>query len=483
MNNASSASSSTVSAPGKTSMIPKQYLPAFILLTTCFAAWGLANNMTDPLVSAFKGIFTDMTNFQSSLVQFSFYGAYFCLALPAAFIIKRFSYKTGVLVGLGLFALGSLLFLPASRSMQFGFFLMAIFVLAGGLSILETSCNPYIIALGPEETGTRRLNLAQSFNPVGSVMGMMMAGFLILPKMNPATSDERKLMNPELLREMQSEELAAIMGPYVSLALALGALWLAIAFVRMPRASDAGPSIDFLPTLGRLLKNQHYSFGVVAQFFYVAAQICVWTYTIHYISALVDRGEGQPLIDLLESTGINDLVRNIRLIDPDKPMTGKTVAGIFHICAMLLFLVSRFVCTALMNVIRPSLMLTALATLAILLSLGVMLSVNLIGVICLISISACMSLMFPTIYGIALHGLGEDTKLGGAGLVMAILGGALFPMAQAKLIDVWGAVKGPPLSYIVPLICFVIVAAYGVFDLMTERVKHGEIEEKPRSLP
>jgi len=455
----------------KPRLIPPGVLLPFILLTTCFAAWGLANNMTDPLVRAFKGIFTDMSNFQSALVQFSFYGAYFCLALPAAFIIKRFSYKTGVLVGLGLFVVGSFLFYPASRSMQFSSFLMAIFILAGGLSILETSCNPYIIALGPEETGTRRLNLAQSFNPVGSVVGMMMAGFIILPRMNPATAAERKEMGADMLLQMQQAELAAIMGPYVGLAIALCAIWVAIAVTRMPRASDSGPKIDFFPTMARLLRNRHYAFGVVAQFFYVAAQICVWTFTIHYISAIVDRGGGQPLIDLLESSGINSFVRAIRLIDPDKPMTGLTVAGIYHICAMLLFLVSRFICTALMHIIRPSLMLAGLACLATLLTFGVMFSVNLTGVLCLVAISGCMSLMFPTIYGIALHGLGNDTKFGGAGLVMAILGGALLPLAQARIVDVV-KVNSEAVSYIIPLICFVIVAAYGVFDLRAERKHH-----------
>lgn len=448
--------------------IPGTPLLPFVLLTTCFAAWGLANNMTDPLVKAFSRIFT-MSALQSSLVQFSFYGAYFCLALPAALIIKRYSYKTGVLVGLGLFAAGSMLFFPASRTMEFGHFLMAIFVLAGGLSILETSCNPYIIALGPASTATRRLNLAQSFNPVGSVVGTMLAGFIILPNINPLSDAGRAALPVEQLHAVQSAELSAVMGPYVGMAIFLVLLWTVIALVKMPRASDAGPAIDFAPTVGRLLRNRHYAFGVVAQFFYVAAQICVWTFTIHYIAAIVERGDGGPLVELLRSSGIDDFVRSIRLIQPAQALSGETVAGIYHICALLTFLVFRFICTALMRVIRPSLMLAGFGAAAIVLNLVVITSVNLTGVLCLVAISACMSLMFPTIYGIALQGLGDDTKIGGAGLVMAILGGALFPLLQGALVDA----RGPAFSYVVPLACFLVVTAYGLFDLKSARVEHA----------
>lgn len=449
-------------------LVSKAVLLPFILLTSCFALWGLANNMTDPLVKVFSRIFT-MSTFQATLIQFSFYGAYFCLALPAAIIIKRFSYKTGVLVGLGLFAVGSLLFYPASRLMEFNYFVLAVFVLAGGLSILETSCNPFIIALGDEETATRRLNLAQAFNPVGSVAGVMLAGFLILPRVNPATDDERAAMAPEALRAIQTGELSAVMGPYVGMAVVLIVLWILIALVKMPRASDAGPSIDLMPTVKRLLKNKHYSFGVVAQFFYVAAQICVWTYTIHYISGIVEAGGGEPLRHLLESSGIDGFVRKIRLINPTSEMTGETIAGVYHVCALLLFLTFRFICTGLMHLIRPSAMLTILGVLAIGFSAVVMASASLAGVLCLVGISGCMSLMFPTIYGIGLQGLGDDTKIGGAGLVMAILGGSLFPMIQARLVDA----RGAPFSYIVPLVCFVVVSLYGIFDLTSRRVRHG----------
>jgi FHS family L-fucose permease-like MFS transporter len=486
------ASGSAPRSNRSAALVPRQYILPFILLTICFPAWGLANNMTDPLVKGFQQIFTIPTTW-AALVQFWFYGAYFCLALPAAFIIKRFSYKTGVLVGLGLFAIGALMFYPASVAMQYSYFLVAIFVLAGGLSILETSCNPYIIALGPEETATRRLNLAQSFNPVGSVIGMMMAGFLILPKLNVASEETRNMLkatDPDKLREMQSGELAAVMGPYVGTALALVVLWLLIAIVRMPRASDADTRIDFFATLGRLVRNRHYSFGVIAQFFYVAAQICVWTFTIHYISSIVDRGDGQPLRDLLERTGIGDFVRTIRLVDPTKELNGITIAGIYHTCAMLLFLGSRFVCTALMHFMRPSMMLAGLGAGAIGLCAVAIVSSNLTGALCIIGISGCMSLMFPTIYGIALHGLGEDAKFGGAGLVMGILGGSLFPMLQAFVIDSYVDAKtgnatiealdkaaltsqGAALSFAIPLVCFVVVTAYGLFDLKANRVAHG----------
>jgi FHS family L-fucose permease-like MFS transporter len=445
-------------------LIPGAHVLPFILLTTCFAAWGVANNMTDPLVKVFSRIFT-MSALQSSLVQFSFYGAYFCLALPAAIIIKRYSYKTGVLVGLGLFTVGSLLFFPASRTMQFSHFLLAIFVLAGGLSILETSCNPYVIALGAPETATRRLNLAQSFNPVGSVIGTMLAGFMILPYINRATDAERAAMTSARLSAIQSAELSAVMTPYVGTAFVLVLLWIAIAITKMPAASDAGPAIDFFPTVRRLARNRHYSFGVVAQFFYVAAQICVWTFTIHYISSIVERGGGEPLLALLQSSGIYGFVSSIRLIPPGQALSAETVAGIYHICALLLFLVFRFICTALMQILRPSLMLAGLAAAAVVLTVVVILSVNLVGVLSLVAISACMSLMFPTIYGIALHGLGGDTKLGGAGLVMAILGGSLFPLLQGALVDA----RGPAFSYVVPLVCFVVVTAYGLFDLRAER--------------
>ncbi|NWK56204.1 L-fucose:H+ symporter permease [Verrucomicrobiaceae bacterium N1E253] len=451
----------------KTPVVPKKHLLTFILLTSCFAAWGLANNMTDPLVKTFSRIFS-MGPVQSAFVQFSFYGAYFCLALPAAFIIKKWSYKTGVLVGLGMFVIGAFLFYPASQLMAFNLFLISIFILAGGLSILETSCDPYILALGDEDTATQRLNLAQSFNPVGSLIGTGLAAAFILPNINPATDKERAAMPAEELTAIQQSELAAVMTPYIGMAFTLLLLWLIFAFMKMPKASKETSSFDLKGTFDRLLHNKHYTFGVIAQFFYVAAQICVWTFTIHYISAIYEHGNGAPLTRFLETSGLLGVVDHFGF--DTQNFAGENMAGIYHFFALFIFLTFRFICTLLMKLIRPSIMLTTLALIAIALCVAVMASANLSSVLCLIGISACMSLMFPTIYGIALHGLGNDTKIGAAGLVMAILGGALFPLLQGYILKI----SSVPVSYIVPLACFIIVAFYGFFDLSTERKAHTD---------
>jgi FHS family L-fucose permease-like MFS transporter len=404
----------------------------FILLIICFAAWGVAANMTDPLVKVFSKIF-NMSTLQGALVQFSYYGAYFCLALPAAFINRRYSYKVGVLTGLGLAAVGAFMFYPASQLMVYGYFLAALFILAAGLSILETSANPFVIAMGPEGNATRRLNLAQAFNPVGTNLGVLLATVMILPKLNAATSEERTAMNAEQLRSVQAAELDAVMTPYVGMAFVLVAIWIAIALVRMPtvrEASAGGPrEVHFTATLGRLMANPHYRYGVIAQFFNVGAQTCVWTYTIQYVQ------EALPV--------------------------DEAAAGLYLQYSLIVFLISRFVMTWLMGFVRPTALLTTVSVLGSALCVYMIARPDITGVWALVLISGCLSLMFPTIYGVALHGLGEDTKIGAAGLVMAILGGALVPLLQAAMIDTYGAA----VSYIVPAVCFLLVAGYGVFDL------------------
>ncbi|MBJ2137799.1 L-fucose:H+ symporter permease [Paraglaciecola chathamensis] len=415
----------------KAPLVSREMLLPFILLTLCFAAWGTAANMTDPLVKVFSKIFT-MSSVQSALVQFCYYGAYFCLAIPAALINKRFSYKTGVLSGLGCAAIGAFMFYPASQTMTYTFFLSALFILAGGLSILETSANPYVMSMGCQASATRRLNFAQSFNPLGTSLGVFLAATLILPQLNQATADERSKMSIEQLEQVVSAELDAVMVPYVGFACVLVLIWFAIALTKSPKqevnVKQAG-ELSFKATFSRLFSNKHYRFGVVAQFFNVAAQTCVWTYTIQYV---------------MEANDVNEVS-----------------GGQILQYSMLVFLISRFVMTWLMGFIRPAVLLGLMASIAALLCAYMVVAPGPSGVYALIGISACLSLMFPTIYAIALFGLGADAKLGAAGLVMAILGGAIMPIVQAVFVDHYSAAT----SYLVPGCSFLVVLAYAIFDL------------------
>ncbi|WP_257667779.1 L-fucose:H+ symporter permease [Parapedobacter tibetensis] len=400
---------------------------SIILITSLFFLWGLANNMTDTLLAAFKKIMS-MTDAQTSLIQMSFYGAYFLLALPAALYIRRFTYKSGILLGLGLFTLGALLFYPASGTMVYGHFLTALFILAGGLSILETAANPFILSLGPESTATRRLNLAQSFNPIGSITGVIISKFIILSALNRAGSDERATMDSATLQQVQSAELSAVMQAYVGLAVVLVLVWLMIRLVRMPTDTDTDRG-NVRQAFLRLVRNKNYVFGVVAQFFYVGAQIGVWSYTIRYV------------------------MQELQLDEEN--------ASNYYIAALVAFTVFRFITTGLMKYVKPYNLLTILSVIAIGLTFIVSFSGAYVGVYALVAISACMSLMFPTIYGLASEGLGEDRKIGGSGLIMAILGGAVMTYFQGLISDHYGSIN---ISYLVPLVCFAVVALYGVYN-------------------
>ena len=404
---------------------------AFILLVLCFTAWGAAANLTDVLVGVFRGIF-DMSNFQSSLVQFAYYGAYFLLALPAAFINNRFGYKTGVLVGLGLAATGGLLFLPASQVLAYEMFLLALFVLAAGLSILETSANPFVIAMGTESTATRRLNLAQAFNPIGANLGVLMGAVLILPALTPEAS--KVIMTGSELLASQEADLALVLKPYLGIAAVLIVIWLLIFFRKFDLSRPAAtPTAKSGNTASRLWYNRHYRYGVLAQFFNVAAQTCAWTFTILYAQDVVG-------------------------VSPE-------TAGWWLQASLIIFLISRFVMTWLLGIVPPTRLLFIMAVFGVLCCLTAMFALNIVGLVAVVAISASLSLMFPTIYGVALQGLGDDAKFGAAGLVMAILGGALAPMVHGVVMDEVGAAMG----FIVPGICLSLVAAYALYDMMHER--------------
>lgn len=421
------------SAPAtKHRLVPPGILWPFILLTSCFAWWGLANNMTDTLLAAFKRI-KSMSDFQTSLIQIAFYGSYFCFALPAAMFIKRFSYKAGVLLGLALFIAGGLLFYPASLTMEYWHFLVALYILAGGLSILETAANPYVVVLGPEVSGTQRLNLAQSFNPIGSILGVLLSKLFILSELRGLSAEERAALPPAELERIQAGELEAVMGPYVAVSLILLVIWFLIATAKMPHASDQGNgsdrSLNLMPAIRRLARNRHYLWGVIAQFFYVGAQIGVWSFTIRYVMGELSLNEEQ--------------------------------SSTYYLAALVLFSASRFVCTGLMSYFTPRHILATLAALAIGLCLVTAFVGGYPGVIALVGISGCMSLMFPTIYGLAIRGLGNDTKIGGSGLIMAILGGAVITAIQGQVSDATGNIG---LSFLVPLGCFAIIAYYALYE-------------------
>lgn len=414
-----------------------KYIVPFILITSCFALWGFANDITNPMVKAFSKIFR-MSVTEGALVQVAFYGGYFAMAFPAAIFIRKFSYKAGVLLGLGLYALGALLFLPAKMTGEYLPFLLAYFILTCGLSFLETSSNPYILTMGPEESATRRLNLAQSFNPMGSLLGMFVAMHFIQNRLNPLDTQGRSQLSEAEFQVLRDQDLSVLIAPYLVIGLVILAMFLIIFFVKMPKNGDKSKKINLGPTLKRLLSIRRYREGVIAQFFYVGAQIMCWTFVIQYgTRVFMEEGMAEKEAEVLSQT--------------------------YNIVAMIIFCCSRFICTFMLKYVKPGLLLGILSVASALLTVGVIGFQDRMGLYCLVGVSACMSLMFPTIYGIALEGLGDDAKFGAAGLIMAILGGSVLPPLQARIID-QGEVFGMPavnVSFILPFICFIVVAIYG----------------------
>ena len=420
----------------KEKLVEKKYLVTFILITSLFALWGFANDITNPMVAAFQTVM-ELSAFQASWVQCAFYGGYATMALPAAFFIRKFSYKSGILLGLGLYALGAFLFIPAASMQNFLFFCLSLYILTFGLAFLETTANPFILSLGSKETSTRRLNLAQAFNPMGSLSGMAVASLVVLPSL---WSDRRNEAGETIFHTLSEAEkadirvhdLAEIRDPYVMLGVVVLVMFIIIAIKKMPQTSANVQQDSATATLKRLWNNTIYREGVVAQIFYVAAQIMVWTFIIQYADNL----------------GIN-----------------KATAQNYNIFAMSMFLCSRFISTFLMKYVNSRMLLTIFGIGAMLCTAGAILIVGMPGLYCLVGISAFMSLMFPTIYGIALENVeSQDTSLGAAFLVMAIVGGALMPPMQGTIIDM-GTISGHPavnVSFVLPLICFFVISIYGV---------------------
>lgn len=414
------------------------YLVPFLLITLCFPLWGFANDITNPMVKAFSKIFR-MSVTDGTLIQVAFYGGYFAMAFPAAIFIRRFTYKAGVLTGLGLYAIGAFMFYPAMLTGNYYPFLIAYFILTCGLSFLETSCNPYILAMGSEKTSVQRLNLAQAFNPIGSLAGMWVAMNFIQSRLNPLDTAQRAELSDAEFAAVRDADLSVLIAPYLWIGLVVILMFIVIKFVKMPVKGDDEHSINFGKSLRRIISIPRYREGVIAQFFYVGAQIMCWTFIIQY-GTRVFMNEGMPEKD------------------------AEVLSQQYNIAAMALACCNRFIFTYLLRYVNPGHLLAILAACAVALCAGTIFIDGRVGLYCLVGISACMSIMFPTIYGIALEGLGDDAKFGAAGLIMAILGGSVLPPLQARIIDC-GTISGFPavnLSFILPLICFVVIIMYGV---------------------
>ena len=419
----------------KVPVVSKEVFVPFILITSLFALWGFANDITNPMVAAF-GTVMEISTAKAALVQFAFYGGYATMAIPAALFVRKYTYKKGILLGLSLYAVGALLFYPAAEYEVFGFFLGSLYILTFGLAFLETTANPFILSMGDERTATQRLNLAQAFNPIGSLFGMFVASRFILTALD---SDKRNEMGELIFKTLgeankaiiRTHDLAMIRNPYIILGFVVILMLFVISVAKMPKRAineEQGSAVD---SFKRLFKNGKYREGVLAQLFYVAAQIMCWTFIIQYADNL----------------GIS-----------------KATAQNYNIVAMGIFLTSRFVTTYLMKFVNAKKLLMIFAICAMVTMLGIILIEGIMGLYLLVATSAFMSLMFPTIYGIALNGLSEeDSALGAAGLVMAIVGGALMPILQGTIIDMGtvGSFAAVNASFILPFICFCFIAIYG----------------------
>ncbi|WP_159020059.1 L-fucose:H+ symporter permease [Algibacter sp. L3A6] len=419
----------------KIPVVSKEVLIPFILITSLFALWGFANDITNPMVAAFKTVM-EISTAKAALVQFAFYGGYATMAIPAALFVRKYSYKKGILLGLSLYAFGALLFYPAAEFEVFGFFLGSLYIITFGLAFLETTANPYILSMGDKRTATQRLNLAQAFNPIGSLFGMFVASKFILAALDSEVRNEAGELIFTTLDEakkavIRTHDLTIIRNPYVILGIVVILMLIVIAVAKMPKRANNDEQGSPAESFKRLFTNGKYREGVFAQLFYVAAQIMCWTFIIQYADNL----------------GIS-----------------KETAQNYNIVAMGIFLTSRFITTYLMKFVNAKKLLMIFALCAMVTMSGVILIEGMMGLYLLVATSAFMSLMFPTIYGIALNGLSEeDSTLGAAGLVMAIVGGALMPILQGHIIDkeTIGSMAAVNVSFILPFICFCFIAFYG----------------------
>lgn len=425
----------------KIPVVAKSVVLPFILITSLFALWGFANDITNPMVRAFQKVL-ELSNVEASYVQLAFYGGYGCMAIPAALFVNKYSYKKGVLIGLALYSIGALLFFPAAKFESYAFFLASYYILTFGLAFLETTSNPYILSMGAEETATRRLNFAQMFNPMGSIGGLLVAQNFVLSalKSDDTTADGTPIfdtLSDTAKAAIKTSDLEVIRNPYVILGFVVLVFFIMISLLKMPENKEQEVTVNFLDSVKRLWKQPKFAFGVVSQIFYVGAQIMCWTYVYQYA----------------ETLGIDS-----------------KSAVWFGLAGYIVFLVGRMIGTALMKNIDSGKLLMYFAIGAFITTVGAMVLPGATGIYSLIATSVFMSIMFPTIYGIALEGQGQDAKFGAAFLVMAIVGGALLTPLQGRILDLGGSgyedvtvlgLTEMRFSFVITLICFIVIGVYG----------------------
>ncbi|MEM6271559.1 MAG: L-fucose:H+ symporter permease [Bacteroidota bacterium] len=426
-------------------VVSKELLLPFILVTFLFFLWGFPNDLTNPMVEVFKNVL-NISNVRASYVQLAFYGGYATMAIPAALFIRKYSYKAGIVLGLFMFMIGSLMMYPAAVLVSYNIFLVSFYILTFGLAFLETTANPMILELGDKETATQRLNLSQAFNPIGALTGQVVARIFVVDRLETEIGAD---VSTEVLSAVQKQQiiehdLGIVSTPYIVLGFVVLTVMLLFIFTKFKDHKQTSEPLDLRTSISKLFSNKDYYEGVLAQFFYIACQIMVWTFIYQYVTNLnASRG-------------------------PDEQLN----ATVYVAASTISFLIGRWICTFMIKYINSASLMLIFALVGAAFCAIAIISVNMVGLYCLVGVSFAMSLMFPTIYGLALRGMGDEAKLGSAGLILAIVGGALMPPLQGRIIDlggtglrditIMGNIPEVNFSFILPFVCLLLVAVYSL---------------------
>lgn len=408
-------------------LIDRNLLFPFILVTTLFFFWGIPGNLNDILIKQFMKSF-EISRFEAGLVQSAFYMGYFILAMPAAMLMRRYSYKTGLVIGLFLFSIGTFLFYPAALNGSFGFFLVALFVIASGLAFLETGANPFIAVMGDPHSAARRLNFSQAFNPLGAITGVSIGTIFIFSGIELKGDEIEAMKSAGTYQQYLQTETMRVVTPYIVLSVVTFIWALLMLRTKFPalKQEEQSAGVSTKESLRRLFHRPHFLKGVIAQFFYVGAQVGTWSFFIQYVQDYT----GQP----------------------------EKVAGYFLVGTLVAFGVGRFSAAWFMRFIQPEKLMGIYAIINILLVAVGIIHPGWVGMWCVFFTSFFMSLMFPTIFALSIRGLGEDTKLGASMVVMAIIGGAVFTPIMGYI-----AISNMAMAMTIPLICYIYITYYAYY--------------------